>query len=173
VKSLKPPRGFVAAGEVVRVEPSPPPFFLREGKRGGRQGAGLRYERQIHELAAARYSWRYVASVWFRYWRLGGQSSWCQPDGLLFDFDRGLITIVEVKLTHTPKAWWQLRRLYEPVVRAAFPVWDVAVVEVAGACDPHRKFPEAITVVSELCEAVTSQFSVCVASKQVLRYGCI
>lgn len=68
---------------------------------------------------------------------------WCQTDGLLIQPQGGLITIVEIKYQHTPDAWFQLRELYEPVVRRAFgPAWEVALLEVVKWYDPSTFFPE-------------------------------
>lgn len=77
---------------------------------------------------------------------------YCQPDGLDFDFDKGLITIVEFKLQHTSNAWWQTRELYEPVVRKIFPssLWEIAIVEIVKWFDPDAAFPERYNFVKDL-----------------------
>ena len=68
---------------------------------------------------------------------------WCQTDGLFAHPLEGLIVVVEIKYQHTPDAWFQLRELYEPVVRKAFgPAWTVALLEVVKWYDPSTFFPE-------------------------------
>jgi len=73
----------------------------------------------------------------------------CQPDALLL-FKSGAVLIVEVKLTHTANAWWQLRKLYEPVVKAltnhSHPVY---VVEICKSGDPLISFPEKVKMHSQ------------------------
>lgn len=66
----------------------------------------------------------------------------CQPDGLLFDPWTGRIILLEVKYQHTPDAWWQLRKLYAPVIEYLFPHYEVACVEVVKWFDPAVVFPE-------------------------------
>ncbi len=49
---------------------------------------------------------------------------------------------MEVKYQHTPDAWWQLRRLYAPLVEHIFPHYSVHLVEVCKWFDPAVPFPE-------------------------------
>ena len=167
---FRPPKGFVAAGQVVSAEIAAPPHFAKEWKRGGRRGEGIRYERRVQGFLAGSYNWRYLAGPWFRYCRADGKLSWCQPDGLLFNFQEGIITIVEIKLSHTEKAWWQLRKLYEPVLRVAFPqpYWRFALLEVVSSCDPHKAFPERFGFVSRPHETAPGGLSVHIVSKRML-----
>lgn len=69
---------------------------------------------------------------------------WCQPDALAFDPWAGRIIIIEVKYQHTSDAWWQLRRLYAPVVKALFPGYDIHLAEVCKWYDPAIAFPEQV-----------------------------
>lgn len=50
---------------------------------------------------------------------------------------------MEIKLQHTPNAWWQLEMLYLPVLSAIFPSgdWEYALVEVVKWFDPSVSFP--------------------------------
>jgi hypothetical protein len=67
------------------------------------------------------------------------------PDGVVF---RGrTIWIFEIKSQHTHAAWWQLRRLYEPVLWQLPGVEVVNCVEMTRSYDPAAGFPEPI----ELC----------------------
>lgn len=111
--------------------------------------AGRRYEDKVQEMLLKRYPDSYVASPWlcFKDRTRKAHHSWCQPDGWLIDLQRGLITIMEVKLSHTSDAWWQIRHLYEPVTRALFgSEWRYAACEVTRFCDPNVRFPEDITL---------------------------
>ena len=44
----------------------------------------------------------------------------CQTDGIILDTASKRITLVEVKYSHTPQAYWQMENLYIPVLQAAF-----------------------------------------------------
>lgn len=82
----------------------------------------------------------------------------CIPDGLYVD-DHGHATIVEIKSQHMPEAWWQLRKLYEPVVQALPFVNSTSVLEIVKSFDPAMGFPEPVLVFQSWREAVTSDVS--------------
>ena len=144
--AIVPPRNFKPAGVVEEVIHSPyPPPFIRDKRRRGRRGQGIRYEKKGHEYFQDLYGSSYVPSPWFKFRELGEpEMRWCQPDGLLFQPYHGRITIVEFKLQHTSDAWWQLKWLYLPVVARAFPgdLWNFALCEVTKWFDPATLFPE-------------------------------
>ena len=140
-----PPHNFHPAGEVYAASFSPvPPLFIENlrQKRTGRRAVGVRYEAKGQAWLAAKYPDNYIPAPWLRFHN--GQSKWCQPDGLLIDVKRGRITIVEFKLRHTSDAWYQVRELYEPVVRRLFPWpgWEFPALEIVCWFDPHIPFPE-------------------------------
>ena len=92
-----------------------------------------------------RYPNHYVQGPWISYFSAGSHTlQYCQPDGLLIDSEQGLIVIIEIKLRHTSDAWWQLRHLYEPVVRKLFgdTQWRYGLVEIVRWFDPAVPFPE-------------------------------
>ena len=144
-----PPR-FTPAGAVRVAELSlhKPPFIAPPRTRGSK-AAGVRYERRAQSVLQDRYGDLYVRSPWFHF--LSTTWRWCQPDGLLVDIARGKITIIEIKLKHTSDAWWQTRRLYEPVVKKVFPpsIWSYAVAEVVRWYDGDVAFPEHFTFVPD------------------------
>jgi hypothetical protein len=70
------------------------------------------------------------------------------PDGLYFNIG-GFATIFEIKSQHMPEAWWQLRKLYEPVVRQLPFVNGTSCVEVTRSYDPSMGFPEPVLVVHD------------------------
>lgn len=140
-----PPHNFHPAGRVYTAAfaPSPPLFIASQRRRNtGRRAAGVRYEVKGQAWLAAKYPDNYIAAPWLNFHN--GQPRVCQPDGLLVDAKRGRITIVEFKLRHTSDAWFQVRELYEPVVRAIFPWrgWQFPALEIVCWFDPHVPFPE-------------------------------
>lgn len=125
--------------------------------------AGRRYEDKVQDYLLTRYSKQYVASPWLQFKdpTVPGFSSWCQPDGWLIDMERGLITIVEIKLSHTAAAWWQIRHLYEPVTRFLFgKEWRYAACEVTRLHDPSVAFPETVTLTPDVSTLWSGAFGV-------------
>lgn len=72
----------------------------------------------------------------------------CIPDGLLLYNDSAII--FEIKIQHMPEAWWQLKRLYEPVVAARFPGRRVRSIEIVKSYDPSMPFPCHCPVIDDL-----------------------
>lgn len=103
------------------------------------QKEGLRYERKVQDVLEAIYGsdYRVSPSIMYRD-RLGLRRA--IPDGLLRIGDT--LVIVEIKLTHCERAWWQLMRLYVPLVqRLAGPGVRIAPVEICRSYDPAVSFP--------------------------------
>lgn len=141
-----PPPGFLPAEGVreARLLPVAEQAALRsspDAKASIR--AGLRYEAKA--LAMLRESWQrlgdFLPGPWISFEDKHGVRR-CQPDALLVTEEH--VLIVEIKHTHTQNAWWQLRRLYEPVVRALDKRLPIYVCEVCKFADPHAAFPEEI-----------------------------
>lgn len=151
---LSPPSAaFRPAGKVLSAHLCLPPV-LRRKRYTGRRLEGIRYERKVHEYLSSLYGDRYIASPWLRFYT-GGAWRWCQPDGLLLDPARGRLTIVEVKYQHTSDAWWQIRKLYQPVLEAIFPpaLWAYDACEVVKWFDPATIFPEKTVLAQEVSMA--------------------
>lgn len=148
-----PPKKFKPCGTVLWArECGPPPFAAGKRKRKGRRAQGIRYERRGHECFQERYGDCYVPSPWFQFSEEESDSPrWCQPDALLFDPTAGRIHILEFKYQHTSDAWWQLRQLYFPVIRALFPrhLWEIGLCEVVKWYDPVTAFPEKVVMARE------------------------
>ena len=127
------------------------PPNLKKRQYKGRRAAGIRYEKRVHEYLESFYGEHYLASPWLKFFD-EGKWRWCQPDGLIWDLARGVITIVEVKYQHVELAWWQTRRLYAPVLRSMFPphLWKIEVCEVVKWYDPSVVFPERVVLASDV-----------------------
>lgn len=153
-------RRVIPAGTVIRahLHSAPPPFLSGSTSepRTQARASGLRYEKRAQEhlqslisYSYAAYSYSYLPSPWISFYsRNGTVLRWCQPDGLLISSVNGHpahITIVEIKVRHCVQAWWQLRKLYEPVVRTLFgDGYTYSICEVCHWIDPHAnvQFPE-------------------------------
>ena len=149
-----PPKRFKPAGELLWAEFSPTaPDFSKKKRRTGRRRQGMLYEKKGHGHLTDLYGERYVPSPWLRFTdTISDRARWCQPDGLLIEPERGVITLVEFKYQHTSDAWWQLRQLYEPVVGFLFPHdrWELRVCEVVKWYDPATLFPERVRMIPEI-----------------------
>lgn len=129
------------------------PPFVRQRKLSGAKAQGVRYERRVQEHLEGVFP-NYIASPWFSYWiQNDHRTHWCQPDGLLLDVRSGEITIVEVKYQHCAKAYWQMRNLYLPVLRVAFPGWGFRLCEVVKWYDPATPFPSQVTLCPSILDA--------------------
>ena len=105
----------------------------------------MKYEQRVHQHLKAIYGGAYIAAPWFQYQDANDPKiRYAQPDGLLFDARLSRLVIVEVKLRHTEKAWWQLRHKYGPILKHVYPWMDVAYCEVVQWFDVSIPFPELI-----------------------------
>lgn len=155
------PRGFRPAGEVVRAWFSDEAPCFRKAKRvKSVRAAGIRYERKALAHLCAEYS-EFVPSPWLRFENGSSRSRWCQPDGVLLDIKQGRIVLVECKLQHTSNAWWQTRRLYEPVLQKIFgTAWKYSVVEMVRWFDPAVTFPETFSFAEDLFDVEPGAFGI-------------
>lgn len=120
------------------------PIFVPK-KVKGKKAEGLRFEQQVLRVYEATIP-HFVSALPFRY-SISNQSVFCIPDGLIL-YKNELI-LVEVKLTHTPQAWFQLQNLYFPVVEKALGR-KVRGVEVVKWFHPEVRFPEPVKVFRSL-----------------------
>lgn len=110
------------------------------------QKLGLRYEQKVHDVLQAIYGINYAPakSILFRD---GSGLRRAIPDGVLDLPDR--LVIIEVKYSHCEVAWWQLNRLYLPLIRRLTlkPIW---VCEVVHTYDPDVTWPGPHVVTTSL-----------------------
>lgn len=108
--------------------------------------AGLLYEKHVQKWISAHNPVYWPQPVF--HFRDDSGPRTCVPDGLLLG--SGRIAIVEIKSQHMPEAWWQLRRLYEPVVREYADGRSVILLEICKSYDPAMPFPERPTLVDDM-----------------------
>lgn len=158
-----PPQNFKPAGNVefARMIAESPPF-TRKTKYTGKRAAGIIYERKAQKHLEFLYPETYVPGPWI-YFREEGSSKhrWCQPDGLVIDVVTGVVTCVEIKYNHTSDAWFQVKKLYQPVLRHIFPtpLWKHQCCEVVKWYDPAVRFPEPTQLTTDITRD-TSKFKV-------------
>ncbi len=144
--AVPPPPHFQAPTSIhdVRIQFG---LYLRERGDTAAREAGLRYESKVQAKLQDLFPF-YQSSPHVSFMD-GRQLRFCIPDGILLDSE--CITIFEIKSQHMPEAWWQLRRLYSPVL-AAWGARPVQVIEVVRSYDPSMPFPEDVELVPNLHE---------------------
>lgn len=144
----QPPLGFRPAGLVAKAWMADPPA-LRKKRYTGSRLLGVKYEAKVQEDLLARHEGDYIANPWLCFQNEGSPAlRWCQPDGLLFNWREGHLTLVEIKYQHTALAWWQLRHLYFPVLLKVFPqkLWEYSFCEITKWYDPQILFPVEVSL---------------------------
>jgi len=148
------------------VEVPPPPHFQHlhgtpkyvrfrssgaEGSKGltAAQKAGLRYEAKAQDYLSRTLGEDYHIAPYLHFTDLHGLRRTCVPDGILFD-NRGGAIIFEIKISHVPDAWWQLRKLYQLVLEQLGYISEVSVIEVVRSYDPSQAFPEEVSIIRGL-----------------------
>lgn len=105
------------------------------------QKEGLRYEQRVHDVLTAIYGIDYRPAPAILFEDRSGLRR-AIPDGILRIGP--VCVIVEIKLSHTERAWWQLNRLYAPLLSAlVVPGTPIRCVEICRSYDPEVQFPVA------------------------------
>lgn len=143
-RALRPPRGFHGVSEPRNVRFSHEPAPRNRGHTQA-QKMGLRYEQKVHDVLSAIYETRFTPSPCILF-EEGTRLRRAIPDGVLVLGD--CVVVVEVKYTHTEDAWWQLKRLYEPLLSAIYGERLLRCVEVCRSYDPTTSFPSHRLVTS-------------------------
>jgi len=120
---------------------------------------GIRYEISVHQEFYSRYGNLYLPSQWFLFYDPRGRRRFCQPDGLLF-LPSGKLIVLEIKLSHTLTAYYQILNLYFPVLKTLFPKWTLIPCEVVRWFDPSTLFPVQPKLCADPLHAVKDAFNV-------------
>lgn len=165
IDASSPPARHPEAGRAVRRAPVRPPrgFKLICGavsnvRFGGEvphnrgythaQREGLRYEQRVHDVLLAIYGSNYRPSAAILFEDRTGLRR-AIPDGLL-RVEASLV-VVEIKLSHTERAWWQLNRLYAPLLaQLTNPGTAIHTVEICRSYDPEVRFPGPFSLTKSL-----------------------
>lgn len=150
---LPPPKDFrLLRAEISSAWYADPPAAQSARTYTKPQKNGLRYERRVQKHLEEQYGKLYVASPWICFREALDETvvHRCQPDGLLFSDNGSRVTIVEIKNSHTQRAWWQLRKLYQPVLQALLREVSVQVCEVTRYYDNMIPFNEKVELVREI-----------------------
>lgn len=132
-----PPRGF----KFIRGTPSSVRFGGEVPHNRGRtyaQKLGLRYEQKVHDILSSIYQENFRPSPSILFEDRSGLRR-AIPDGILDLRDR--VVIVEVKYSHCELAWWQLKKLYLPLVMRLISK-PIYLCEIVHTYDPDIQWPE-------------------------------
>jgi hypothetical protein len=139
-----PPKFLPPRGKITRVAPRWRAYQRQKGNSSAKE-AGLRFESQlVVELHAKFPTIEFQPE--FRYHDSGGQRI-CFPDAVLRLSDRTVV--FEVKLAHSADAWWQLEKLYRPVL-AAWSLLPVQVIEIVKSYDAAIQFPVPVHFITDI-----------------------
>lgn len=111
------------------------------------QKNGLRYEAKAQSYLIRELGHQYLPSPFIHFCDDSGFRT-CIPDGILHTPNSTFV--FEIKSQHMPEAWWQLKQLYAPVLRAYNPEIPVHCIEVVRSYDPAMPFPCPVTVIDDL-----------------------
>lgn len=107
------------------------------GAQSAAQKAGLRYEEKAQAFLRSKFP-DVRLSTMLHFCDDSGPRR-CVPDAFLSLPDRTIA--FEIKSQHMPESWWQLRKLYAPVLEALYSK-PVLCVEMTKSYDPAVPFPE-------------------------------
>jgi hypothetical protein len=114
--------------------------------RTAAQRDGLRYEDRVQRFLCREFP-SYVRSPVIR-WVDDSGVRFCVPDGLLRN--RSTVFVIEVKSQHMPEAYWQLVKMYAPLLALKYSGCSIRCLEVVKSYDPAVPFPCKVEVVSDL-----------------------
>lgn len=139
------------------------PYAGQRGRSSAVQKAGLAYQKKADAYCSSPSDqWRVVSGPWFCFGDDSLRPHYCQPDLLLDDASEEVCVVVEVKLAFSELAWWQLRRLYEPVLSTALPTRRLLVLALCRSYDPSTRCPEPVHLCKDLMDAQPEVFNVLV-----------
>lgn len=110
------------------------------------QRSGLRYEAKVQNAISNLFP-DYIPSPHVQFLDSAGWRT-CIPDGLLSL--REALFIFEIKNQHSPESWWQLEKLYRPVLQILYPSKRIFCLEVCRLFDPATPYPAEFTLITDI-----------------------
>lgn len=127
-------------------------------------GVGLRYEAKVQKYFSDTFGYEYLPGPWFEYSVQDRPRviNYAQPDGLLIQPKRGVVTVVEIKYNHCPESYFQLVDKYLPLVRQFFgsDIWEFPLVTVVKWYDRDTSYPASIRLRDSIENCSTSEIGV-------------
>lgn len=155
--SFKPPYWFKPLIGKPRNARFAGPVSLPKGRTAA-QRAGLRYEDKVLSALELEFGSALRRAPVIEFFDASGPRR-IIPDA--FVYLNGMLVILEVKISHRDGAWWQLRRLYEPVVRLLTdPGVSIAICEICRTSDFTIPYPEPCAQLTKLAEVTVDKMGV-------------
>lgn len=153
--SSSPPPFFKAARDPHSVKLVPYP--VKSSRTSAAQKAGIKYEASFHTFMRTLFPQDYTTfeRQMFTFSTPSGPR-WCRPDAILPW--QGRLFLFEVKYRHTSDSWWQLHRLYQPVL-TLFYGRPLECVEVCKTFDPGVEYPGPLKRENSMCFLSLSSIS--------------
>ena len=121
--------------------------------------AGLAYQKRVTAWAfESKWPGSISCSPWFCFIDDSSSRHYCQPD-LLFD-DGERVLGCEIKIRWTADAWWQLMRLYLPVLAKVFPSRALVPLCITRSFDPGILISEPVDLREDLYDCKPSSLNV-------------
>lgn len=159
-----PPHLFIPKEILSAWETSDPYAHRAKASSTSAQKLGLSYQRKITKWISEGNlgSFTVRPGVWFCY-HDADKRRFCQPDILLVDESSKCMVVVEVKLRFTEGAWWQLSKLYLPVLRRVLGEdWILIPLCITKSYDPSVVVSNEVKICDDLFDSSPSSFNVLV-----------
>jgi hypothetical protein len=118
------------------------------------QKLGLAYERKALKMIENELDTLICPHPTFRYNSGHGLDQYAIPDAIYLKDE--VLTIFEIKLSHSADAWHQLNNLYKPIVQKAYPHLHINLCEVCRNYDRSIKLPR-VEFVDDLARFASSK----------------
>lgn len=125
------------------------PAFTKGKRPRGSKRAGHLFEKAVQAKLFELFGDSVISNAWIAFEDTVYGERLCSPDVFVIEPDRGLITIVECKLTHTDSAYHQLGK-YEIVLQTLFPNYKIRGVEIYKYLNSNTYYPVTPKVVHGL-----------------------
>lgn len=126
------------------------PYSGRRRPRGAKR-AGVVYQRRVEAWDGLASANSVECSPWFCFLDDSGGRHYCQPDLLVRVGDK--LLVCEIKIRWTSDAWWQLRKLYLPVLTRALAGSVLVPVCICRSYDPSISIPDPVQICKSIQEA--------------------
>lgn len=133
----KKPAGTVVSAFFIPDAPPRPTGVQRTSVK-----SGLRYEKKVFDHLRWLYQENVRIQPWLQYENSHYTRRTCQPDALILYEDK--LVIFEVKRTHSLDSWFQLEKIYSPVLRQIFPDKPQLLVSLSSGFDPQIGWPSPL-----------------------------
>lgn len=121
----------------------------RDKKKSPAQKLGLQYERRALKMLQGELPFEICPHPTFRFNSGARLSQFAIPDAIYIE--GSVLTVFEIKLSHSADAWHQLNSLYKPIIQKAYPHIHINLCEICRNYDRSIKLPRVEFVDNLTC----------------------